>query len=615
MRRMGRWAKRGTLVLLLVAAGAAAGADRPAHLVKNINQTIDRRGSSSTYAFTPAGPYIYFLAADSTHAPELWRSDRTPAGTVPWRELGFAPELSDASQILALGDDLIAIGDGVWRTDGTAAGTVQLANGDGWWAVESNRTVFLFRGDELWRSDGSPSGTRSLANLGSRAGETRTVQNLAVAGGRIFFTFCNDRDACELWFSDCAPNRTRRVTHLPLSSYGPGIQDFFAAGSGLFMNRCIDGQCELWHSDGSSAGTWHLPFSPPPPTDYGWDGVRHLVVAGEGVFFTGCDRAAGCEPWHSDGTIQGTRRLADIDPGPDSGLPEPDDEVPEFAVVDGVLYFPGYAPRTGVELWRSDGSPSGTHLVKDINPGSADGFIKLYDFFTSYSAVFTVLDHALYFAASDGLHGFELWRTDGTAKGTVMVADAVPGSAGVFDFISKSENCEDSPQRVAVGTTLWFVGCTPNEDRETWQLWRSDGTGAGTGQLEDGIDSRFLAAAGDGVLFAWFDEQNQTEALGRRDVANAVHHGSAGEHRRVDPVPARRELHAAQPGWRHGAVVDRRHAVGYVPAARHRRPGCERVAGRPDRARRPAAIQRRRRRARSRALAQRCDGRGHDAGR
>ncbi len=151
---MGRGAKRCGFVLLLMVAVTAARADGPAQLVKNINRTVERGGSSSTYAFTPAGPYIYFLAVDSTHGPELWRTDRTPAGTVPWTALGFAPELSNASQILALGNDLIAVGSGVWRTDGTAAGTVQLVDGDGWLATASESTVFLFRNDELWGSDG-----------------------------------------------------------------------------------------------------------------------------------------------------------------------------------------------------------------------------------------------------------------------------------------------------------------------------------------------------------------------------------------------------------------------------------------------------------------------------
>ncbi len=334
-------------------------------------------------------------------------------------------------------------------------------------------------------------------------------------GGRIFFTFCDHKDACDLWFSDGSPAGTRRMTQFPAPSlYGPGTRDFVAAGSGLFMSRCIDGTCELSHSDGSSDGTWLLAF----PQDYGQDTVRHLVPAGDGVFFTGCDDA-GCEPWHSDGTRTGTLRLADIDPGAGDGLPEPEDESPEFAVLDGAFYFLAHEPNTGVELWRSDGSAAGTWQLKDINPGPANGFINRYDWIDSYRAVFTVIGHTLYFVASDGVHGFELWRTDGTRDGTAMVADAIPGSAGVFDYFSTPCDCDANPtNRVAVGNSLWFVTCKwddAGEPSDTWQLWQSDGTTTGTAQIADGIDARFLSAHGDGVLFAWYDSVTTETAFGR----------------------------------------------------------------------------------------------------
>jgi ELWxxDGT repeat protein len=73
----------------------------------------------------------------------------------------------------------------------------------------------------------------------------------------------------------------------------------------------------------------------------------------------------------------------------------------------------------GRELWRSDGTPGGTRLVKDINPGPAGGA-------GGGPGILTVGDVA-YFAADDGIHGTELWRTNGTPDGTTMVADLTPG--------------------------------------------------------------------------------------------------------------------------------------------------------------------------------------------
>ncbi|BBH39037.1 hypothetical protein myaer102_15570 [Microcystis viridis NIES-102] len=55
-------------------------------------------------------------------------------------------------------------------------------------------------------------------------------------------------------------------------------------------------------------------------------------------------------------------------------------------------------------------------LVKDINPGSSNP----YDL--------TAVGNTLFFAASDGVNGRELWKSDGTAAGTVLVKDINPGS-------------------------------------------------------------------------------------------------------------------------------------------------------------------------------------------
>jgi ELWxxDGT repeat protein len=70
-----------------------------------------------------------------------------------------------------------------------------------------------------------------------------------------------------------------------------------------------------------------------------------------------------------------------------------------------------FSAHYGQELWTSDGTAAGTMMVKDINPGAGG----------SSRGTLTNFNGTLYFSANDGTHGFELWKSDGTAAGTTMV--------------------------------------------------------------------------------------------------------------------------------------------------------------------------------------------------
>ena len=89
----------------------------------------------------------------------------------------------------------------------------------------------------------------------------------------------------------------------------------------------------------------------------------------------------------------------------------------ELTNVNGAFYFEANDGTHGVELWKSDGTAAGTVMVKDIDPGSGN----------SKPEDLTNVNGELYFVASDGAHGNELWKSDGTASGTVMVADIDSG--------------------------------------------------------------------------------------------------------------------------------------------------------------------------------------------
>ena len=94
---------------------------------------------------------------------------------------------------------------------------------------------------------------------------------------------------------------------------------------------------------------------------------------------------------------------------------------PIHVELDGVSYFYRHDGVHGYELWRTDGTALGTYLVRDICPGACgiEHFYTLDTIATAGSLVF--------FSGNDGVHGSELWVTDGTAPNTRMVADLNPG--------------------------------------------------------------------------------------------------------------------------------------------------------------------------------------------
>jgi ELWxxDGT repeat protein len=135
--------------------------------------------------------------------------------------------------------------------------------------------------------------------------------------------------------------------------------------------------------------------------------------------------------------------------------------------VNGILYFNADDEVHGFELWRSDGTEAGTYMVLDIAIGgrdSSDGHSSPGDL--------TNVNGTLYFAATDAYAGRELWRSDGTAAGTTLHSDIEPGFETYIErFYSSSPG-----ELTNVNGTLYFAAASGYEGRELWKVDPSGNT-------------------------------------------------------------------------------------------------------------------------------------------
>jgi ELWxxDGT repeat protein len=152
--------------------------------------------------------------------------------------------------------------------------------------------------------------------------------------------------------------------------------------------------------------------------------------------------------------------VIDLSPSTQSSFP-PQTGQQVVAAGNLAFYTATYTPVGGQEVWRTDGTAAGTFLLKEVMPGAAG----------SNPRHLTAVGDALFFAARSPEHGLELWTSDGTPGGTVLVKDIRPGpDSGVGgDFRS-------------LGDRLLF---TANDGVAGTELWVSDGTAAGTRMIAD----------------------------------------------------------------------------------------------------------------------------------
>jgi len=333
----------------------------------------------------------------------------------------------------------------------------------------NNAAFFLYSSPQgLWRSDGTDDGTKVL----------KSIPDSMNCG---FIT--------QQWGNDYAPSQSNKPIVLNghfffyihkqnneselwksngtvdgtvlLQQTGFGGLDSYAIVHNILY---ILGGHSLWRTDGTSAGTRKVATL---------NNAISLVSFDNRLFFASTDSTHDQELWVSNGTSAGTKLFVDIKKF-DTSYPcghftpqtctDSDSWPRDLIVHQNTLYFTADDGVHGRELWRSDGTTAGTRMFADI------GLDEDSKAFTS----FTTINNHLLFSGYDATHGRELWITDGSKKGTFLLADLKSGAEGSLPLIFFAAK---------LNGTLYFT---------TWDtLWKTDGTRNGTTLVKNGLRNRY----------------------------------------------------------------------------------------------------------------------------
>jgi ELWxxDGT repeat protein len=340
-------------------------------------------------------------------------------------------------------------------------------------------------GVELWRSNGTEAGTVMVRDINPDGDSYPSF--LTHVNGVVYFVADDGTHGAELWKSNGTQAGTTLVKDIqpaddgdgyPYYNYGSEPQDLVNVNGVLFFSadNGSSGR-ELWRSNGTAAGTTLVKdIRPAVEDDYGYSynegsEPQHLVNVKGVLFFSADNGVTGRELWRSNGTAAGTTLVRDIQP------PIQDEygytynygsDPADLTAVGTILFFTAETGR-GRELWRSDGTRTGTTLIKDLTPPVVvDGYTYHYSSDPIYLARVKGL---VYFSADDMVHGRELFRTNGTSAGTVLVADIAPDEA-----------YSDPKFMTKLGSLVYF---SADDGATGIELWQTDGTATGTVQVMD----------------------------------------------------------------------------------------------------------------------------------
>jgi trimeric autotransporter adhesin len=498
-------------------------------LLKDINTA---NNSSHPYSAFDLNGSVLFIANN-----QLWKSDGTIGNTTlvinPNQYPYYGPNFNNNSSLkLRLNNNMLFVADGyntngdyvgteLWKTDGTNAGTSLLADinsGGG----SSNPTLLTVignyayfsaynpsTGNELWSTDGNTVNFLGDIASGTNSNHYYFDSFAALGTTKMIFKAFNNSFGTELWITDGTEAGTFILKDISSGSTSTNIYDLTNIGSKVYFsaNDPTYG-VELWVTDGTSDGT-HMVLDIYSPSCLSCSSYpTNFRELNGNLIFTAQSSALGTEIWKSDGTAAGTSVLKNIYPSSTSSDPQ------YLTKVGSKIFFTAENGIVGRELWATDGTSAGTNLVKDINQNNSVGNLS----FPNNNSVFINVNGTLFFLANSGIEGYELWKSDGTTSGTLLVkdflptslsgsysnfmvagsklyfivdengvkkmcvSDGTPNGSQALNTIAPNVDMSNAYPLIGIGNTLYF---TAFHSLYGYEIYKTDGTSAGTSFLKD----------------------------------------------------------------------------------------------------------------------------------
>ncbi len=334
----------------------------------------------------------------------------------------------------------------IWYSDGTSSGTkiipyTNVNNVTSYplnpkFITSVNNSIFFFSGSNLYKTTGAEdtSCTKLYTNL-SNPFYFGKFNNKPIIGYDNKISILDNTDNTHTLVANC------NYLHYNNHYYA---DDILYTQNGIYIN----GNNGLYYSDGSYSLATKL---------IGGD-IQAMASDGNIAYFI-YENYDTLKLYKTTGTVNSTILIKDFGK-------QPSQHIIDICVIDSLLFFPLKTSINGNEMWVSNGTSSGTSIIKDIKIGNQSSFQE---------CSMHRINNKLVFIANDGIRGCEPWITDGTNQGTHILKDITVGSDGSFSSLNT---------KFKYNYNKLFISNSKD-------VYITDGTSINTRKLSDNMETKF----------------------------------------------------------------------------------------------------------------------------